>query len=79
LYIFSNKLKQVIDISNLKALKECILVDVGSILSEQEVEFQIGTTPFAYKRKYNRIYAHRKGKILKLLIDSNIVLEFEVI
>ncbi|MGB9694199.1 MAG: hypothetical protein ACPLYF_05085, partial [Fervidobacterium sp.] len=43
---------------------ECVLIDLGSILSEHEVEFQFGTSPISYRRRYLRVYAHRKGNVI---------------
>lgn len=74
----AKKFKSAIDLSSISQAQECVIIDLGSLLSEYEVEFQFGTSPVAYRRKYFRVYAHRKGKAIRLITGSNIVLEFEV-
>jgi len=73
----AKKFKSAIDLSNISQVQECVIIDLGSLLSEYEVELQFGTSPIAYRRKYFRVYAHRKGKIIRLIVNSNVVLEFE--
>ena len=66
LFTCAKRFTKIIDISKIAQAKECALIDLGSILSEHEVEFQFGTSPISYRRRYLLVYAHRKGNVIML-------------